>query len=75
MSEELKKGATVCLIAGNHKGLTGKVLSLDRQNGRVVIEGVNLVKRSSKRTQASPQGGFVEREASVHVSNVRILPA
>lgn len=75
MSIKLKKGSTVRVISGNCKGSTGKVLAILKSSSRVVVEGVNLVKRASKRTQNNPQGGFVERESSVHVSNVKVVSA
>jgi len=64
------KGDTVVATAGAHKGKRGKIL---RVNGaRVVVEKVALVKRHSKATQQNPQGGIVEKEGSIHISNVAL---
>ncbi len=66
----VRKGDTVVVIAGAHKGKRGKIL---RVNGaRVVVEKVALVKRHSKATQQNPQGGIVEKEGSIHISNVAL---
>lgn len=62
-------GDTVKVVAGAHKGAQGKVRSIDRARGRVVVEGVNLVKRNVKPTQGRA-GSVVEVEASIHESNV-----
>ncbi len=69
----IKKGMIVKIISGNHKGLDGKVLNVFPKKNRVVVEGVNFRKRATRPTQENPSGGFVEREASVHISNVMVL--
>ncbi|MEX2503072.1 MAG: 50S ribosomal protein L24 [Trueperaceae bacterium] len=69
----LKKGDTVRVIAGKNKGMEGTVLSVNRENGRVAVEGVNIVKKAQRPTQQNPRGGFDERESPIHVSNVQIL--
>lgn len=69
----LKKNDHVQVIAGREKGKTGKVLKVDRKNSRVVVERVNLVKRHVKPSQQNPQGGIVEKESSVHYSNVLLF--
>jgi len=61
----------VVVIAGDHKGSKGKILEFLRDKNRVLVEGVNLVKKHEKKTQDNPQGAIVEREASIHFSNVR----
>jgi large subunit ribosomal protein L24 len=68
----IRKGDVVQVIAGNSRyhGKRGKVLSVDRKRGRVTVEGVNLVKKHLRPTQRNQQGGIVEREAPIHVSNV-----
>ena len=71
MVSALKKGDEVVVISGDHKGSKGKVLEILRSTNRVLVEGVNLVKRHEKKTQENPQGAIVEREASIHFSNVR----
>ena len=69
---KIRKGDTVIMLAGNDKGKTGRVLRVDAQKKRVLVEGVNLIKRHARPTQRNPKGGIVEREGSVHVSNVAL---
>ena len=69
----LKKGDRVRVIAGKHKGLEGPVLALHRDVNRVVVEGVNVIRKAQRPTQENPRGGFREVEAPIHVSNVQIL--
>ena len=71
MANKIKKGDEVVVIAGDHKGSKGKILEFLRDKNRVLVEGVNLVKKHEKKTQDNPQGAIVEREASIHFSNVR----
>ena len=72
MANKLKKGVEVVVISGDHKGKKGKILQVQRDKDRVLIEGVNLVKKHERKTQENPQGSIVEREASIHVSNVKV---
>ena len=67
---KIKKGDTVKVIAGKDVGAEGKVLSVDKKNNRVVVEGVNIVKKHTKPSMANQNGGIVESEASIDVSNV-----
>ena len=69
----IKKGMTVKLISGAHKGMEGKVLFVSPKKERAIIEGVNFIKKSTKPSQESPNGGIIEKEASVHISNVMVL--
>ncbi len=69
----IKKGDNVKVIAGDHKGLEGPVLRVDTKKDRVIVEGVNLVKKHEKPNAANPQGGIVEKEAGIHISNVQLL--
>ena len=71
MANKIRKGDEVVVIAGDHKGSKGKILEFLRDKNRVLVEGVNLVKKHEKKTQDNPQGAIVEREASIHFSNVR----
>jgi large subunit ribosomal protein L24 len=71
----LRKNDQVQVIAGREKGKTGKVLKVDVKNGRVVVEKINLVKRHTKPSQQSPQGGIVEKELGLHYSNVLLMCA
>ncbi len=66
---KVKKGDKVTVITGRDKGKTGEILRVDPKRGRVLVQGVNMVKRHQGPTQTSP-GGIIEREASLHVSNV-----
>ena len=70
MKTKLKKNDQVLVISGREKGKRGKVLRIDHGAGRVLIEGVNLVKKAMKKTQKRPQGGIAEIEASIAISNV-----
>ena len=69
----IKKGMQVRVISGAHKGQEGKVLFSSPKRQRVVVEGVNFIKKSTRPSQENPKGGIVEKEASLHVSNVMIL--
>lgn len=66
----VKKGDTVVVIAGKDKGKTGKVLAAMPKQDRVIVEGVNIVVKHQKPTQEMQQGGRIEQEGSIHVSNV-----
>lgn len=66
----VKKGDTVVVIAGKDKGKKGKILQAMPSESRVIVEGVNVIKRHTRPTQKLPQGGIIEKEAPVHVSNV-----
>ena len=70
MARHVKKGDQVILTAGNDRGKTGEILSVDVAGDRVVVSGVNVRKRHLKPTQARPQGGVIEQEMPVHISNV-----
>ena len=61
------------VIAGNDRGKTGKVLKVFPKINRVIIEGINIRKRHTKPSQKNPQGGILEKEASIHVSNIMML--
>ncbi|MDN7247524.1 50S ribosomal protein L24 [Planococcus shenhongbingii] len=69
----VKKGDTVKVISGKDKGKTGVVLAALPKKDRVLIEGVNIIKKHTKPNQANPQGGIVSQEAAIHVSNVMLL--
>ncbi|MBI2235810.1 MAG: 50S ribosomal protein L24 [Magnetospirillum sp.] len=66
----VKKGDRVVVLAGKDKGKSGEILSASPKEQRVVVQGVNMVKRHTRPSQANPQGGIVEKEAAIHVSNV-----
>lgn len=67
------KEDTVLIKTGNFKGSKGKVLKVFPKQDRLIIEGVNFIKRHMRKTQKNPQGGIVEKEASIHVSNVMVI--
>lgn len=69
----LKAGKTVRVISGAHKGKEGKILQVLPRKNRAIVEGVNLVKKHQRKTQDNPQGAIVEREGSIHVSNLMPL--
>jgi|TARA_Y100001960_G_C14475347_1_gene729065 large subunit ribosomal protein L24 len=69
----LKKGMTVRVMSGAHKGMEGKILLVSPKKQRIIIEGVNFIKKSMRPSQDNPNGGIVEKEASLHISNVMIL--
>lgn len=69
----IKVGDTVKVISGEAKGQEGKILSIDRKKMRAIVEGVNLVKKHAKPSAADPQGGIVEKEAGLHVSNLMVV--
>ena len=70
---KIKKGDTVRVIAGKDKDKEGKVLSVDAKNGKVVVEGVNMVTKHAKPSAANQNGGIVQKEAALDVSNVMYL--
>lgn len=69
----IKKGDNVIVITGNSKGQKGKVLEVNREDERAIVEGVNMVKKHTKPNAANPQGGIIEKEAPVHISNLMLV--
>ncbi|HRX53978.1 MAG TPA: 50S ribosomal protein L24 [Verrucomicrobiales bacterium] len=67
----VKKNDQVVVIAGNHKGATGKVLQVFPEKSQVLVEGVRLIKKHVRRSQDRPDGGIVTKEGPIHISNVR----
>ena len=68
----IKKGDIVIVLAGEDKGKEGKVLSVDPKKNRAVVEGVNMMKKHTKPSAGNPQGGIVEKEASIDLSNLNL---
>lgn len=66
----IRKGMQVQIISGNHKGESGKVLAVYTDTNRIIVQGVNFIKKATRPTQENPSGGFNEKEASIHISNV-----
>ncbi|HBI18117.1 MAG TPA: 50S ribosomal protein L24 [Brevundimonas sp.] len=75
MAAKIKKGDRVVVLTGKDKGRTGNVLKVLPSENRVVVEGVNMVQRHTRPSQADPQGGITNKEASLHLSNVAIADA
>ena len=73
MKMNIRKGDKVEVITGKDKGKQGVVLRGIPQNQRVLVEGVNMVKKAMRPTQQNPQGGIVTKEAPIHVSNVMLI--
>ena len=69
----IKKGDMVYVNAGDIKGLQGKVLKVDAAKQRAVVEGVNMCKKATKPNAQNPQGGIIEQEAPIHISNLQVL--
>jgi len=69
----IKKGDQVMVNAGEYKGQKGRVLDVDRDKGRAIVEGVNMVSKHTKPNAKSPQGGITKQEASVHLSNLNLV--
>ncbi|MBR4809793.1 MAG: 50S ribosomal protein L24 [Bacteroidales bacterium] len=69
----IRKGDTVYVNAGNDKGKTGKVLSVDPEAQRAIVEGVNLVSKHTKPNAKQPQGGIIKKEAPIHISNLNLI--
>lgn len=70
---KLKKNDQVKIISGKDRGKTGRILSIDRIRGRVVVEGANMVKKTKRRRSEQDQGGIIEIEAPIHISNVMAI--
>ncbi|MGB5648151.1 50S ribosomal protein L24 [Muriicola sp.] len=75
MKLKIKTGDTVRIIAGDHKGTEGKVVTVDRVKNKAIIEGANLVSKHEKPSAKNPQGGIVKKEAPIHISNLSLIDA
>src|SRR2546429_9579546 len=73
MSVHVRRGDTVAVLAGKERGKRGKVLRVMPETGRVLVEHVNMIKRHQRPTQKLRQGGIIEREGFVHLSNVMVV--
>jgi large subunit ribosomal protein L24 len=71
----VKKGDSVQVISGNHKGASGKVVAVLPKKSQVVVEGVRMIKKHTKKSQENPNGAILEREGPLHISNVKLLEA
>ena len=70
MKCHVKKGEEVVVLAGREKGKRGKIIAVSPKKARVIVEGLQLIKRHTRKSQQHPQGAIVEREGSLHISNV-----
>ena len=68
----VKKGDEVVVIAGTEKGKRGKIIEVLRSQERAIVEGIKMIKRHTRKNQANPQGAIVEREGTVHLSNLML---
>ncbi len=69
----IKKGDNVCVLAGEDKGKTGRVLQVLRDKNRAIVEGINIITKATKPTAQYPQGGLVKKEAPIHISNLNLV--
>ncbi len=67
------KNDTVKILTGKYSGKTGKVLKVFPDQNRLIVEGINIIKKHTKPSQKSPQGGIIEKESTIHVSNVMVI--
>jgi large subunit ribosomal protein L24 len=70
---KIRKNDNVMVISGNARGKTGKVLKVFPGRDRIIVEGVNIIKRHTRPSQKNPQGGIIQREETIHVSNVMLI--
>lgn len=73
MKLKIKSGDTVRVIAGDHKGSEGKIIQIDRKTNKALVEGINMVSKHEKPSAQNPQGGIVQKEAPIHISNLSLI--
>ena len=73
LSFHVKKGDNVTVISGNHKGASGKILAVLPKKQQVLVEGVRIIKKHTRKSQDNPNGAILEKEGPIHVSNVKLL--
>ena len=71
--KKIRKDDNVKVVSGNYKGQTGRVIKIINKNNRAIVEGINKVKKHIRPSQENPQGGIVEKEVSIHISNLMLL--
>jgi large subunit ribosomal protein L24 len=69
----IKKGDTVMVVTGESKGQKGRVLEVDREKSRAIIEGLNMISKHTKPNAKAPQGGIIKKEAPIHISNLMLI--
>ena len=72
---KIKTGDTVRITTGDHKGTEGKVMRVDSEKNKAIIEGANMVSKHEKPSAKNPQGGIVKKEAPIHISNLSLVDA
>lgn len=72
---KIKTGDTVVITAGDHKGTEGKVMRVDSEKNKAIVEGANMVSKHEKPSAKNPQGGIVKKEAPIHISNLALVDA
>ena len=70
---KIRKGDTVQIISGNETGKSGRVIKVFPIKDKIIVEGLNMVKKHARPTQDMPQGGIIEKEAAIHISNVMLI--
>jgi large subunit ribosomal protein L24 len=73
MKIKIKKDDNVVVIAGEHKGSEGKIVKIIKEKNRAIVEGVNMIKKHAKPSAQNPQGGIIEKEATIHISNLSLI--
>lgn len=73
MKLKIKTGDTVVVTAGDHKGSEGKVVKIDREKNKAIVEGINMVSKHEKPSAQNPQGGIVKKEAPIQISNLSLI--
>jgi large subunit ribosomal protein L24 len=73
MKLKIKTGDTVRVVAGDHKGSEGKVITVNREKNKAIVEGINMVSKHEKPSAKNPQGGIVKKEAPIHISNLSLI--
>ena len=73
MKIKIKKDDNILVIAGEHKGSEGKVIKIIKEKNRAIVEGVNMIKKHAKPSAQNPQGGIIEKEAAIHISNLSLV--
>ncbi|CAM4091257.1 50S ribosomal protein L24 [Zobellia nedashkovskayae] len=72
---KIKTGDTVRIIAGDHKGTEGKVMTVNREKNKAIVEGANMVSKHQKPSAQNPQGGIVKKESPINISNLSLIDA
>lgn len=73
MKTHIKKGDTVQIMSGDSKGKSGRIVSIDKEKYRAIVEGMNMITKHNKPSATSPQGGIVKREAPLHISKLMLI--